>query len=199
MSKLVCESLEEFNLIKEDKDNSWGPLTGTVSAIKTAPGRILRKARAIMLMKKYKEKITKRIEKIVPKYKPNIENLVTRSQNRLKSLSGEDEEQKNIQMKDILDDLENNMKELLTTIKNKMEEQLKVYAESINNRLEREGTITGVKFFPEEKTNLLSRWRSVEEDINALIQKKLIELIDDIKIKEFPPNCASARQPCGIT
>lgn len=187
MKKLVCESLQEFNAINEadDEKSGWGPLSGAVHAVKTAPGRVLRKARAIDVMKRYKGKIIRKIEKIIPKYLPNIQKLVDTTQKRINEIKANTDEQEKNQKRQILDDLETNMKELLTTVKNSMSEQLKVYAESFHNRLEREGTITGVKFYPEEKTNLLSRWKSIEDQVNSLIQKKIIELIDNVKIEEF--------------
>lgn len=182
MSKLVCESLDEFYVLEAEKNY---PGQRLVHAVKTAPGRTLRKLRAIDIMKRYKGKLERIIEKITPKYQKNIESLVTKTKSRLDSLTGDDDEQKNIQRYEILDDLETNMKQLLTAIHDRMNEQLKVFADSIHDRLEREGTLTGVKFYPEEKTNLLSRWKRVEEDINVIIQKKLIDLIDNSSIKEF--------------
>lgn len=181
MSKLVCESLDEFYLQEEVKY----PGKRLVHAVKTAPGRTLRKLRAIDVMKRYKGKLEKVIDKIIPKYQKNIENLVEKTKSRMGSLAGDDDEQKNIQRYEILDDLETNMKQLLTAIHDRMNEQLKVFTDSIHDRLEREGTLTGIKFYPEEKTNLLSRWKTVEEDINVIIQKKLIDLIDNSSIKEF--------------
>jgi len=191
MKKLVCESLEEYNLLlseaEGDSKSKLGPLTGTVHAVKTAPGRVLRKARAKMVMTKYKQKLIKKINNIIPKYKQNLEQIVAKINNRLNQIqsSGVPEPEKKAQMETVHEELQQTMRQTLENIRKAMDEQLRVYAESLQNRLEREGTITGVKFYPEEKTNLLSHWRMIETEINALIQKNLIDLLDDVNIVGF--------------
>jgi hypothetical protein len=64
-------------------------------------------------------------------------------------------------------------------MKESADTQLKVYADSLNNRLERKGTITGVEFLPEDKTNLLAEWKIIEDDINYEIQSKLLSFLDN--------------------
>jgi hypothetical protein len=184
--KLVCESLEEFNFLVEAKEGEHGIGSGVWKAVKTAPGRILRKSRARNIIQKYQKKLTQRINAIVPKYEPNIAKLVEKIKNRIAQINptASEEIQKN-QKEDILDDMKDNMKSLLDSMKTAMEEQLKIYAESLHDRLTRTGTITGVDFFPEEKTALLSEWKVVEENINKLIQEKLINLLDNVNIKDF--------------
>jgi hypothetical protein len=77
------------------------------------------------------------------------------------------------------------MQEVLKTIKDAMEGQLKVYADSIGDRLERTGTITNVKFTPQQKRGLLTKWRSVEDEAHKLMQEKFIKLMSDPKIAQF--------------
>ncbi len=152
MSKLVCESLDEFKLLNEADDREGGAIVGAAKnigyAVKAAPGRALRWARAVAIIEKYKKSIPKRIEKTFEKYLPNIiqlvENIIKRH-DAVKS-SGTDEQVKKNQIQDILKDGVDHMQEVLKTIKDAMEGQLKVYADSIGDRLERTGTITNVKF-----------------------------------------------------
>jgi len=185
MTKLVCESLEEFNILKE-AEGEKGFLPGIQKTIVTAPGRVLRKARAKQIIGKYKRKLISKIEKIFPKYPPIIKNLVDRTKKRLSYIDpSTGDEIKGNQLEDILSDLEDSMKQTLVTAKSSMEEQLKVYADSFHNRLERAGTVTNVEFFPEEKANLLSLWKFVEDEINRLIRDKLISLMDNLDISEF--------------
>jgi len=77
------------------------------------------------------------------------------------------------------------MQEVLKSIKDALEGQLKVYADSIIDRLERTGTLTNVKFTPGQKRELLSQWKSIEDEAQVLMQKKFIDLMNDPKIAQF--------------
>jgi hypothetical protein len=191
MAKLVCESLNEFNLIKEAGDREGGAIVGAAKNIGYAatalPGQALRWVRAKAIIKKYQAVIPKRIEKTFEKYLPNIKELVKNTQARKDTVekSGADEDVKKNQYQDILKDTVDHMQEVLKSIKDAMEGQLKVYADNIGDRLERTGTLTNVKFSAQQKRSLLTMWRGVEDEAHKLMQEKFIKLINDPQLSQF--------------
>jgi len=186
MQQIVCESLQEYRVLTEAKDSEkHGAVSGIWRAVKTAPGRALRRSRARSIMKKYENKIKGKLQKILDKYKPNIKNLIKRTEESINNINTSPSNIRSLQKEALLDDMVDSMKAILTSIKEAMQEQLKVYAESLNSRLERAGTITGVEFLPEDKTTLISEWKIVETEINKQIQNHLIDLISDPDISKF--------------
>ena len=196
MKKLVCESLQEYNNVNEASDDKHGPIKGTYRAIKSAPGRILRKKRARNVMLKYKTKILKKFNALTEKFLPRIRETVEHATNAINNIDPENDS--NIQaqqQQSILDDFTKNLQNILTSLNNSLSEQLKVFADSLHLRLERAGTITGVEFTPENKTTLLSEWKIIESELQSEILKIFTNLIDDpfitkhaeveAKIKQF--------------
>ena len=189
MKKLVCESLPEYEFeqaLLEADGESKNMLHGAYKFVKTLPARELRKLRAKQVMNSYERKLKKRIDKILPKYKPNLVALLEKTDSRIKKIpTNISKDQIKLQKKDILSDLNRNLQHLLDSIKNSMQNQLKLYADSLHSRVERAGTITGVTFYPEEKTNLLSKWKQIEDNVNKYIQDILIGLLDSPEIAQY--------------
>ena len=194
MDKLLCESLEEYrekNLFHEIDDilneaDEHGMVGGLYKAVKTYPGRVLRKVRTRGIMKKYQKKLMDKISAIPPKYVPNLNKLIEKTQKRLDAIDpGESDERQRNQKIDILDDLKDYMKELLNKLKAAMDNQLKIYDDALHARLDRPGTITGVEFYPEEKTALLSEWQAVQDQVTDFIHSQLINMMDNAFISKF--------------
>jgi len=185
MEKLVCESLQEYRL-NEAEGDKHGMISGLVHAAKTYPGRLLRSARTRSIIQKYKIKLFRKINLIPPKYIPTLNKLIQKTQNRLENINpGDSEELQKNQKVDILDDMKDYMKGILDKLKGAMDNQLKVYDDALHQRLDRPGTITGVEFYPEEKTALLSEWQAVQDQITDYIQSKIVELMDNPFIKQY--------------
>lgn len=187
MDKLVCESLQEYRFLNEAKgDDDHGVIKGAWRTIKSAPGRALRRKRARSIMQKYSRKIGEKLQKVVDKYQVNIEKLLEKTTNSINNIdTTKSNEIQARQREDILEDMVESFKGVLTNLKEGMQDQLKVYAESLQARLERPGTVTGSEFSPEDKTALMSEWKIVEAGINQEIQSKLINLIDNPNVAKF--------------
>jgi len=186
MTKLVNESIDAFIFEAKD-DESHGMISGAWKSFKTAPKRALRRSRARKIMQKYKNKIITKVDSIIEKYVKNIDALINKAKNRIEFInaSGGVEEVKADQMQDLVDDVKDTFQGILKTIRSTIEEQIKVFADGLGNRLERKGTVTGVEFSPEDKTNLLSEWKSVEGELNYYVETKMLDLLDNIKISQL--------------
>lgn len=185
MEKLLCESLDEFRLMEAEGDKP-GMIGGLVKAAKTYPGRKLRTIRTKSIIQKYKIKLINKINAIPAKYIPTLNKLIQKTQSRLDAINpGESDERQRNQKQDILDDMKDYMKGILDKLKGAMDNQLKVYDEALHARLDRAGTITGVEFYPEEKTALLSQWQAVQDQITDHIQSKIVSLMDNDFIQQF--------------
>jgi len=185
MEKLLCESLDEFRLMEAEGEKR-GMVGGLVHAVKTYPGRVLRTARTKAIIQKYKVKLINKINVIPPKYVPTLNKLIQKTQVRLDAINpGESDERQRNMKQDILDDMEAYMKGILDKLKGAMDNQLKVYDDALHARLDRAGTLTGVEFYPEEKTALLSQWQGVQDQITDHIQQKIVELMDNPFISQY--------------
>ena len=189
MDKLVCESLDSFLAEKKwgDEDNPGGPVSNAFKAIRSAPARALRRKRARSIMQKYKLKIEGKIDEILQRYMKNaslLEDKIAERVNRVKA-SSMSEDAKSHQYDDILDDLRSSMEGILRSAREAVNEYIKTYEDSFQQRLDRPGSITGTQFMPEDKTNLLSEWKSVIEELNYYIQTRLLDFVDLVSISEL--------------
>lgn len=189
MKSIVSESLSEykFNIALLESQNDSDSMPKRVYRfIKTLPARKLRKLRALQLMNSYEKKIKYKIDKILPKYKPNLIHLIKTTQQNIKKIDStfSNEKIKRIK-KDIVYDLNKNLQNLLNSIKTSMQDQVKLYSSNIQDRINKEGTITGVNFYPEEKLELLSKWQEIEDNINKYIQDILINLLNSPELAQY--------------
>ena len=195
MIKVVNESLDSF--ISERKKasayfnpgkpssasssyTSHGPIRNTIKVARTAPARALRRKRARKIMEKYKNKIIKKIDKVLNKYIKNLDIIEEKVNNRISRIKSSNlpEESKSNQYEELLRDLRSSMENILHVARNTANKYLEVYSEAIRDRLQRKGTITGTEFTPEDKILLLGEWQYVEDEINYYVEKKLLDFLD---------------------
>lgn len=201
--KLVFESVD-FYLNEAEDEKKRGVIRRAGKYVATMPARALRKARAKAIMEKYKNRSFRDIDKIIAKYSSNLPKIVEKVENRIenvqksletsksgkatrksKSLSSRinlmDKGEDDIIAKryeDISNEIRNYIEDLLRKLRDACNKVTEHYAKSISDRIERAGTITGVEFYPEDKTMLASLWKLKEDDINSYIESKLAEFID---------------------
>ena len=189
MEKLVNESLDSFLAERKwrDEDNPGGPIRNAMKAARSAPARALRRKRARAIMQKYKTKIERKVDEILGRYSVNVDTLVTKIKARVSTAkaSPAPDEVKSHQYEDILDDLRSSMEGILRSARDAVNDYMKTFEDAFQQRLDRPGTLTGTEFMPEDKTNLLSEWRSIVEELNYYIQTKLLDFVDLISIAEL--------------
>jgi len=208
MNKLIYESVDSYIVEAGEETEKTGLVRRALKYAKTAPARALRKQRARSVMEKYKIKIQKDIDISMNKYASSFSNLIEKIENRIIRVDNSilktkrktpkttiaskinladrgEEEYKAKRYDDILQEVRNSIEDILKKAKDASNKIIEHYAKAINDRIERVGTLTGVEFYPEEKTMLINEWKNIEDEVNVYIENKLVDFIDNIQVSQL--------------
>lgn len=171
-------------------------LTLPIERVFSFPFRSLRYWKVTKVMSRYSEKILKKANDLVQKYREELSKSMAEISQRAKDLKEELEkaqssgdkieiEAKKNQLDQFGRDVESHMKDRLGNLKNSIDKLMDTYTSAIHDRIEKKGYIISIELSPKGKADLKLIWEQYISKIKQMIYQKTIKLINEQDAKEL--------------